>query len=75
MSKNKVSQELRRKVRAYVQDQFTIINDVVRPRPKYVPLWLWAWGARIFIDTALLRKYLEEGVEPKAVRQSTEKPE
>lgn len=61
-SKNKVTQAERRALRSAYQTQvkehFNLLNQAIKPRPKYVPSWLWAWGAKIFIDVEVLREYL-----------------
>lgn len=76
MAKNKLDQakrrELRKAAQVFVKDQYTILGEIVKPRPKFVPQWLWRWGARIFLDIPKLQRYMMEGLEPKAKRQSTE---
>lgn len=68
--KNKISQVTRRQikssVKSFVQEQFLVLDRVIKKRPKFVPLWIWSAGARIFIDTKKLRKYMETGVPPKS---------
>ena len=53
-----------------VEEQFSIINEVIKPKPKYFPLWLWRKCARLFVDVDLLRDYMQQGVEPKVVRDA-----
>ncbi len=69
MSKNKVDQNARRQIRAYVRDQFTILNKVIRPKPKYIPLSIWRFGGNIFLDSKRLNKYMTEGVGVKRTRE------
>ena len=65
MAKNKIAQEQRRAIRDYVGQQYMIINDVFKKRPRWVPLWLWSIGASIFIDKPKLQKYMREGISPR----------
>lgn len=68
MSKNKITQAQRREIRSFVGHQYQIINEILRKRPKWVPLKLWAFGANIFINTKLLRQYMRNGISPKSKR-------
>lgn len=59
---------MRRQIRDYVKSEYKILNDVIRKRPKWCPLKVWSWGAKIFIDTEKLRDFMENGVDPKSKR-------
>jgi len=63
--KNKIKQAQRREIRSFVKEQYMILNEVIRKRPKYIPLKIWAIGAKIFIDTDKLREYMHNGISPK----------
>jgi len=67
--KNKVNQATRRQINKFVKDQFSILNEVIRPRPKYIPLFVWRLLARIFIDTDRLNDYLVNGVGAKDLKK------
>ena len=62
MAKNKLAQATRRSIRTFVRNQYMILNKVIKPRPKFCPLWLWSLSARIFIDTKKLKGYMENGI-------------
>lgn len=62
MSKNKIKQTQRREIKAYVKQQFYIINKILRKRPWWIPLKLWGLGAKIFIDTKKLEQYMHRGI-------------
>lgn len=72
MAKNKIKQAQRRAIRAevrgYVKNQYTILGEVVKKRPRFVPLFVWRLGAKIFIDTAKLQDFMENGIAPKSQR-------
>lgn len=64
-SKHKVAQAARRearrqglKVREQLMARMASFNEILREKPKWVPLWLWQRGARIFIDTKALEAKL-----------------
>ncbi len=65
MAKNKINQTARREVRAYVQSQFQVLNKVIKPKPKYFPLWLWRVLGSVFLDVPKLQAYLERGEIPR----------
>jgi len=72
MAKNKLQQSARREVRKYVIEQFTIMNRIVKPKPRFLPTFIWRLVGSIFIDTQLLSKYLQEGVEAKTTYDARE---
>ena len=63
MAKDKVGQQLRREIRSYARQQFTLIEEIIRQRPKYFPRWLWQFGANIFIDVKKLEEFYTKGVD------------
>ncbi len=61
----KLAQAARREARNQVhgmaeqlKGKLGIFNDVLKPRPKYIPRKLWRWGCEIFIDVDRLQKEL-----------------
>jgi len=66
--KNKISQAQRREIRKFVNSQYMILNDVLRQRPRWIPLKLWGLGAKIFIDTEKLSRYMQGGLSTKDKR-------
>jgi len=59
MSKNKIEQTQRREIRSFVNSQYKIINSVLKKRPKWLPIKLWSFGAKIFIDVEKLKSHIK----------------
>ncbi len=49
-STRKVAKMARKLMRNATQDKFKDIADIIKPRPKYMPLWLWVWMSNLVID-------------------------
>jgi hypothetical protein len=47
----KQSKKLRQIYRKDVRSQFEVLKKILRPKPKYLPKWLWRWGMRIYFKT------------------------
>lgn len=64
MAKDKVSQAARREIREHVSEQYRTLEQILRPRPRRCPRWLWQFIANIVIDTKKLHDFLNNGAKP-----------
>jgi len=69
MAKNKVTQAARRALASQVKNEFSMLNNIVKPKPKRIPLWFWQWGASIFLDVELIKEYMTNRVKPADLRK------
>jgi len=45
----KIRQYYRRELSQRARDYGELIGNAMKPKPKFIPMWLWIWGAKIFI--------------------------
>jgi hypothetical protein len=41
-----------------IAEKLKVFNDIVKPRPRFVPSWAWKMFAKIFLDVAKLQEFL-----------------
>lgn len=62
--KHKVAQAARREARKmitpHIKEQFTFLNSIIKPKPRYVPTRMWQRMAKWFIDTEKLKEYVNK---------------
>lgn len=46
----KEKQAGRREARKAIHERLRLFEDHLKPKPKWVPEKVWAWGMRIFIE-------------------------
>lgn len=45
----KQSKKLRQCYRRNIRDQYKVIRKILKPKPKFIPTWLWIAGLKIFL--------------------------
>jgi hypothetical protein len=55
----KLRKEYRKQVNEYLEHQglLELFQLIVKPKPKWVPKWLWVWGIKRFINVQEDWKY------------------
>ena len=46
---NKLQKIYRKETRLRMKEEFNLLKQITRPRPRFVPRWLWRAGLAIFI--------------------------
>lgn len=46
----KIRQQYRRDLSKEAKKQGKLIGNAMKPKPRFVPMWLWIKGASIFIN-------------------------
>jgi hypothetical protein len=41
-----------------IAEKLKVFNEIVKPRPRFVPQWIWQLLARVFLDIPKLQKFL-----------------
>lgn len=49
-STRKVAKMARKLMRNATQEKFKDLRDIIKPCPRFVPLWLWVWTTNLVID-------------------------
>jgi len=53
----KVRQYYRRDLRHKLGLEVELAQKLVKPRPKWLPVWVWAIGARMYFNKALFDQW------------------
>ena len=41
-----------------IEEKLRVFNDIVKPKPRFIPSWAWKAFAKIFLDVAKLQEFL-----------------